>query len=714
MRKLLFLVFLIFGVGRLQAQNIVSGEYFFDTEPGLGSGIPLTGIVPGQDITYSPVLSLSGLSRGHHTIFLRFRDQTGKWSHTVSQAFYIKDPDPDYGNTTYGEYYIDTDPGRGTATPVTSFVAGKDIAASALHDLGNLPPGPHLLTVRFRNSLGVWSDQKSLNFYVYKESPTVPSIKEGEYFIDADPGRGNGTGLKASVPGTDIKLTASYSLQSLSTGYHRITFRSKNVEGKWSHQQSQLFYVYKIKPPVLPTEGGEYFIGKDPGPGKGKMIVLASSLDTSFAFTVPASEFNLSDKFYSINFRARDIAGHWGFSGSQQVFIEDGLEKYYTAIQRLTILTDSVPSKADEPNDSINLTVSGVLAHSSYDHSSSPVAVGRHYLFVRGEDIFRQASAIYDSIKYIATTDTSTGMLLGQVYQPDSSIAQSGTIQIYSVTDTLLSLFSDAEVDQRGGFLLGEVPAGDYLLLMQPDQQISPLAITTYYELAPQWEIGKILGISKSIPFFDIVFRGLKGRELTGTAIISGSITTDDKKSIGIEMNPGKVKGNPVKKAGVIIVGRSKSPGNVFAQTYTDDLGLFHFENIPEGSFDILVDILGIPLLNYYSVDVSSSTSSITDLDYLVGTGGIYHPGQIANRKNDQFLLYPNPAGNFLNLLFSGNGGKIEILIVDISGKPILNRHFTINTGDLIGLDITGIPAGFYVLKVSSGNIQTYRTFIHY
>ena len=82
------------------------------------------------------------------------------------------------------EYYIDTDPGYGMATPVT-FNSGSDFDVNFTVDLSEVTTGFHVLYVRVMDENGVWSLTHTRPFFV---DQTAPNITEAEYYLDTDPG----------------------------------------------------------------------------------------------------------------------------------------------------------------------------------------------------------------------------------------------------------------------------------------------------------------------------------------------------------------------------------------------------------------------------------------------------------------------------------------------------------------------------------------------
>ena len=129
----------------------VSGnlEYFFDKDPGYGLGLSVS--VPSGESRIA--LNISELNAGTHILYMRSRDDDGRWSTTVSHPLYVcRNLD-----IIALEYYFDTsDPGEGLAQQVTiPRKHGGQISFSA--DINGLKSGLHQLNVRAKDRQGVWT-----------------------------------------------------------------------------------------------------------------------------------------------------------------------------------------------------------------------------------------------------------------------------------------------------------------------------------------------------------------------------------------------------------------------------------------------------------------------------------------------------------------------------------------------------------------------------
>src|SRR6267378_630332 len=88
--RLLFSFSFLMAYSLLSAQTIAVSEYFFDTDPGAGSGFPLAISTPGDTVTFSSIITASGLTGGRHYLYIRTRTSDGRWSLYEPREFFIQ------------------------------------------------------------------------------------------------------------------------------------------------------------------------------------------------------------------------------------------------------------------------------------------------------------------------------------------------------------------------------------------------------------------------------------------------------------------------------------------------------------------------------------------------------------------------------------------------------------------------------------------------
>ncbi|MFA9213274.1 MAG: S8 family serine peptidase [Candidatus Methylacidiphilales bacterium] len=72
---------------------------------------------------------------------------------------------------------------------------------------------------------------------------------------------------------------------------------------------------------------------------------------------------------------------------------------------------------------------------------------------------------------------------------------------------------------------------------------------------------------------------------------------------------------------------------------------------------------------------------------------------------NNEIVLYPNPANNYLNVKYLGNSiGTLDVKVFDILGKNVINQTINFANKDEQTIDIAHLPKGIYIVKYSSAN----------
>ena len=217
------------------------------------------------------------------------------------------------------EYFFDTDPGFGSATPI-AITAGQEVTVDDLGlAVGSLSPGTHLLGVRYRGTNG-WSPTYLTCFFVPVGG--LEAVAAAEYFFDTDPGFGQGTPI-AITAGQEVTVDGlGLSVNALSPGSHLLGVRYRGTNG-WS--------VTYLTPVFVPVGDGcsittaEYFWNEDPGFDKGTPITLTPGEEVSVEdFGIPSFSVN-GDAVLGIRYR-----GPQGWSPTVSFLVKVEAEGSYT------------------------------------------------------------------------------------------------------------------------------------------------------------------------------------------------------------------------------------------------------------------------------------------------------------------------------------------------------------------------------------------------
>lgn len=236
---------------RAQTNDLVYLEYFIDTDPGEGNGTELP-FTSGSPIDLNFQVDVTGYDVGFHFLCFRSKDSEGHWSITNCMQIYV-DEEPvniiPIPNITYLEYFIDTDPdeGNGNLIPLSQ---GNMIDENFTIDVTGYDIGFHHLCFRARDNNGKWSLTNVFNIYVDEEPVTIlpdRNIVAGEFFVDTDPGHGNGTPFNVTPAPVIEEMFQLVDVSGLAAGEHYLHFRVKDEVNKWSHNNYVKFFMLDLK-----------------------------------------------------------------------------------------------------------------------------------------------------------------------------------------------------------------------------------------------------------------------------------------------------------------------------------------------------------------------------------------------------------------------------------------------------------------------------------
>ena len=224
------------------SQNTIKGyEYWFDNKVDLTTRIA---VAPVATLFLDTSFTISTLSDGIHSLHIRFKDDSIKYSQAVSQFFYKYTALVlnNYPVNAY-KYWFDQHEAAGVFQNVNN--SNVLLLDDALV-IGALPEGIHTFSIRFRDNQGKWSSAVSQFFYKYTAPTSGASsqITAYQYWYDNN--------FSAS-PAISIAATPlmhwydSLDRSSLKDGLHTFSVRFKNNTGHWSSSISHFFSISKTQ-----------------------------------------------------------------------------------------------------------------------------------------------------------------------------------------------------------------------------------------------------------------------------------------------------------------------------------------------------------------------------------------------------------------------------------------------------------------------------------
>ncbi len=165
------------------------------------------------------------------------------------------------------------------------------------------------------------------------------NISRMEYFIDEDPGYGNGVTIPFS--GTAIaEADFTVPLGALDNGLHLLFLRAQNQDGDWSITSVHHIFKAVFQSPEEEIAELEYFFDTDPGPGNGTSVPVSPGASVDVAFQADMS--GLSPGMHFLYARARSTDGVWGNLHQHPVLV-DVIETSLTDITDVEYFIDDDP-----------------------------------------------------------------------------------------------------------------------------------------------------------------------------------------------------------------------------------------------------------------------------------------------------------------------------------------------------------------------------------
>ena len=308
----------------LRILKLTSAEYFWDIDPGQGSGTPLLVFDGNYDEVIETIYSDSITfpdSTGLHVLGIRTKDEKGVWSPVYKRTVNVDDPQ-DIKITAAEYFWGISDPGAGSGISMIVFDGNFNEALEQITQ-NNLVPdtGMNLLNLRVRDLSNDWGPV--FKRAIYKNDSSFLEdikIKSGEFFWDTiDPGLGNATTLLAFDgdfnEAFEVVFTDSASSPP-NDSLNLFNIRVKDYAGNWGALYKRVFLQYDSANAIrdLKITSGEYFWDTDPGFGNGgALLVLDGNYNEAMENMYSNNTLNNIDTgWHQFGLRIRDESSIWG------------------------------------------------------------------------------------------------------------------------------------------------------------------------------------------------------------------------------------------------------------------------------------------------------------------------------------------------------------------------------------------------------------------
>jgi hypothetical protein len=218
------------------------------------------------------------------------------------------------------EYFVDTDPGFGNGTAIT-FTAASTINETFAVPLATVGDGFHFVSIRAKDDVNKWSTVVVRPFYkerIFGASAPFGVVTAMEYFIDNDPGAGNGTAVTFTAATTTNDFTFVAPLTATTDGLHWLSVRAKDNANRWSTVVVRPFLkeIVPVSVALSNITNIEYFIDTDPGFGSGTAVSITPNTTLS-NLAITANLTGVSNGPHRIFIRAKNANNKWSTVGTK-------------------------------------------------------------------------------------------------------------------------------------------------------------------------------------------------------------------------------------------------------------------------------------------------------------------------------------------------------------------------------------------------------------
>ena len=338
---------------------------------------------------------------------------------------------------------------------------------------------------------------------------------------------------------------------------------------------------------------------------------------------------------------------------------------------------------------------------------------GNDEIFVAGSHMYEE---VIDGFTFntFGGPDVFTGKIVNNFYISGtvSTMAeeplQNGMVHLYKAS--LSGPYSEVdsmELNNETNYSFEYLDTGRYIVMAEPDAALYPNLVSTYYGDAYLWTNATQINLTTEPYNYAYIYVQEKPSVTTGNATIEGKV---EKVETKISKSTTSVNGQPVKGVSVILVGKEenkqfifKAPGDVMASTETNADGIYQFNEVAVGKYDIVLDIPGIEQDSVYEVSVEEDEDTYENYNYVVQEDTIFineesNPTNIVHNDQIAVTIYPNPATSNV-FVKVGSAAIRSVELYDVAGRKVYSEE--VQKDSLLRINVSNLSKGLYMLKIT-------------
>ncbi len=270
-----------------------------------------------------------------------------------------------------------------------------------------------------------------------------------------------------------------------------------------------------------------------------------------------------------------------------------------------------------------------------------------------------------------------------------------GSAHAYKVEGSDITHQSSVSVDYLGYYFFFPLQSEDFYVVATPavNSTFFNDHIPTYYGNAYHWEDSPTIHLANNIYNADINLIELSSYN-SGTGYINGNVFMETKEN------------NNSPAIGVLML-LLNSSSECIAKTYTNDLGYFNFDQLGDGTYKLLCEIVG-KKMNPLTFILNNSNPSIDNMTLVVMEDEVVMGLNDQLPDNIEYIsdVIPNPVISNARIdIDIREMGNVRISVFDITGKEITFFRENIYPGmNTIDIPFHELSQGVYFVKLFFGN----------
>ena len=261
----------------------------------------------------------------------------------------------------------------------------------------------------------------------------------------------------------------------------------------------------------------------------------------------------------------------------------------------------------------------------------------------------------------------------------------------------------------NGDYLFTNVDTGTYIVYAIPSFVDYPNFSPTYHDSALFWTDAIEFSVTSSNVSNIDIYLVEYSPTTTGPCSISGSIIWPPSfRSNNTYKNRAD---NNVSNISLLLLDMDN---NLLSSTLSNEDGYFEFEHLAYGTYKLQVDLPSYDLFPAL-ITLEENNPVVNDIIINITDGSFtFSVDEVANNKLDNFILFPNPATDILNLDFDiSDSGEAVFSVINSYGQEVLLINEKLNKGhQRIKLDVSNLSEGIYFVTIrQKTSIKTLRFF---